>query len=199
MRVVAQRWILLDRIVPLWRESVVVMLERFLDRYPGLRDPAVRRYALIALLGVFGGSIAIGFIVSAALGRAGVEVSPVQVMTGVLVLLLITVVGDAADAPPAPDPRKERIARLTSALEQASELVDELRRDITEGEELASRAQADAERYERLRALKREEVEAVAQEFGSQIRSGDRRNIVISFATNVVTGAVFFALGLLVG
>jgi multidrug resistance efflux pump len=85
---------------------------------------------------------------------------------------------------------------LTAALEQATDLVDELRAEIAEGEALAERYQSDLARYEQLAALKREEVAAIAVEIRSEVRSGDQCGIAVALATNAVIGAVFFGLGL---
>ncbi len=166
------------------------------DRWPGLRDGKVRRMLVLALAGIAAGMISVSFFIARGLRTAGVEVAEWQVLLALLAIAGTSVLQETVNRPPPPRPRKERIRELTAALEQATELVDELRAEIAEGEQLAERYKADIARYEQLAALRRQEVEAVALELRSELRSGERRGIVLALLTNALVGAAFFALGL---
>jgi hypothetical protein len=166
------------------------------DRWPGLKDPRLRRTFLLVVAGITAGVIAVSFALAEGLRSAGFEVSEWQVLLALMGLGAVSVLQGEIDRPPPPPPRKERIRELTMALEQATDLVDELRTEIAQGEELAARYQADVARFEHLAALKREEVQAVAVELRSEVRLGSRRGMAVGLLTNTVVGAAFFALGL---
>lgn len=165
-------------------------------RWPGLRDPKLRRTFMVVFAGIAFGVVAASFALSEVLRSAGLDVEAWQVFLALLGLVAVSIIQGELDRPPQPHPRKERIRELTAALEQATDLVEELRAEIAQGEQVAARYQADIARFEQLAALKREEVEAIAVELRSEVRSGERRGIAVGLVTNTIVGAAFFALGL---
>jgi hypothetical protein len=88
----------------------------------------------------------------------------------------------------------ERMDRLTHSLKEAIDLIDQIEGEIRDRHALATRLQEDVRRYERLAALKGEEVEAVAQLFRAELHLETRRSFWRSAALN----SVFFLLGVAV-
>jgi hypothetical protein len=86
---------------------------------------------------------------------------------------------------------EQRIRRLISALSEAATTVEQIEDEIRERHELAQQLQADVRKYERLREVNQEEVEAVAQVLGGELRKGERRSFLTGFLLNLV----FFVLG----
>jgi ABC-type multidrug transport system fused ATPase/permease subunit len=88
---------------------------------------------------------------------------------------------------------EQRIARLTQALSESSHVIQEIEEEMRERSELVERLKRDAQTYERLRNINREEAESVAQALGGELRKEGRR----SFRANLVMSFAFFLLGVL--
>jgi len=86
-----------------------------------------------------------------------------------------------------------RIRRLTTSLSEAVDLIDGIEKEIDSRQTLVGRLQKDVKRYTKLAALKKGEVEAVAQSLRGEIQREERR----SFWQNVGLNAFFFGLGIL--
>jgi vacuolar-type H+-ATPase subunit I/STV1 len=89
---------------------------------------------------------------------------------------------------------EERIKQLTSSLEDASKVVGEVEQEIEERRELARKLEQDVETYKNVVALKKDEVEAVAQLLRGELKKEGRRG----FIQNLVVNFLFFVVGVLV-
>jgi hypothetical protein len=85
----------------------------------------------------------------------------------------------------------QRIIRLTSALSKAARMIQEVEAEIREHGELVDKLRRDAETYEKLKDLHREEVEAVAQTLKGELVEQGRR----SRWGDVLMGTAFLFLG----
>jgi septal ring factor EnvC (AmiA/AmiB activator) len=88
---------------------------------------------------------------------------------------------------------EQRIARLTTALSESSHVIQEIEAEMKDRTELVEKLKRDAETYERLRNINREEAEAVAQALGGELRKEGRRSLLTNFLMNFV----FFVLGVI--
>jgi flagellar biosynthesis/type III secretory pathway M-ring protein FliF/YscJ len=86
---------------------------------------------------------------------------------------------------------EQRIARLTTALSESSSVIQEIETEMKDRTELVEKLKRDAETYERLRNINREEAEAVAQALGGELRKEGRRSLL----TNLFMNFGFFVLG----
>jgi t-SNARE complex subunit (syntaxin) len=86
---------------------------------------------------------------------------------------------------------EQRIARLTTALSESSHVIQEIEEEMKDRTELVEKLKEDADRYERLSNINREEAEAVAQALGGELRKEGRRSLLTNFLMNFV----FFVLG----
>jgi flagellar biosynthesis/type III secretory pathway M-ring protein FliF/YscJ len=86
---------------------------------------------------------------------------------------------------------EQRIARLTTALSESSHVIQEIEAEMKDRTELVEKLKRDAETYERLRNINREEAEAVAQALGGELRKEGRRSLLTNFFMNFG----FFVLG----
>jgi ABC-type multidrug transport system fused ATPase/permease subunit len=86
---------------------------------------------------------------------------------------------------------EQRIARLTTALSESSHVIEEIEVEMKDRTELVEKLKRDAETYERLRNINREEAEAVAQALGGELRKEGRRSLLTNFFMNFG----FFVLG----
>jgi flagellar biosynthesis/type III secretory pathway M-ring protein FliF/YscJ len=86
---------------------------------------------------------------------------------------------------------EQRIARLTRALSESSHVIQEIEAEMKDRTELVEKLKRDAETYERLRNINREEAEAVAQALGGELRKEGRRSLFTNFFMNFG----FFVLG----
>jgi hypothetical protein len=86
---------------------------------------------------------------------------------------------------------EQRIARLTTALSESSHVIEEIEVEMKDRTELVEKLKRDAETYERLRNINREEAEAVAQALGGELRKEGRRSLFTNFFMNFG----FFVLG----
>jgi septal ring factor EnvC (AmiA/AmiB activator) len=86
---------------------------------------------------------------------------------------------------------EQRIARLTTALSESSHVIQEIEAEMKDRTELVEKLKRDAETYERLRNINREEAEAVAQALGGELRKEGRRSLL----TNLLMNFGFFVLG----
>jgi ribosomal protein L18 len=86
---------------------------------------------------------------------------------------------------------EQRITRLTTALSESSHVIQEIEAEMQDRTALVEKLKRDAETYERLRDINREEAEAVAQALGDELRKEGRR----SFLTNFLMNFGFFVLG----
>jgi flagellar biosynthesis/type III secretory pathway M-ring protein FliF/YscJ len=79
---------------------------------------------------------------------------------------------------------EQRIARLTTALSESSHVIQEIEAEMKNRTELVEKLKRDAETYERLRNINREEAEAVAQALGGELRKEGRRSLLTNFLMN---------------
>ena len=86
---------------------------------------------------------------------------------------------------------EQRIQRLTNSLSEAANVAGEIEAEIRRRQGVAERLQQDIQQYERLREVNQEEIEAVAQVLGGQLRKEGRR----SFWVGVLMNFVFFVFG----
>jgi hypothetical protein len=86
---------------------------------------------------------------------------------------------------------EQRIARLTTALSESSRVIQEIEEEMKDRTELVEKLKEDADRYERLSNINREEAEAVAQALGGELRKEGRRSLLTNFLMNFG----FFVLG----
>jgi hypothetical protein len=86
-----------------------------------------------------------------------------------------------------------RIRKLTTSLTGAVDLINGIEREIEGRQALVGKLQKDVKRYTKLAALKKDEVEAVAQSLRGEIQREERR----SFWRHVALNAFFFILGIL--
>jgi hypothetical protein len=89
---------------------------------------------------------------------------------------------------------EQRVNRLTSALTEATRTIEEIEREMRERQSTVDRLRRDAETYERLKEVNREEVEAVAEVLDVRLQKEGRR----SFWVNVAMNFGFFVLGAVV-
>lgn len=89
---------------------------------------------------------------------------------------------------------EERINKLTSALQESSRLVAEVEKEIQMRQSLVVELKSDAEKYQKLVSLNREQVDAVAQILQGELRKEGSR----SFWKGVAVNFIFFVLGALV-
>jgi t-SNARE complex subunit (syntaxin) len=88
---------------------------------------------------------------------------------------------------------EERINKLTSSLQESTNLIAEVESEISERSALVEKLKKDAETYEQLVKLKASEVEAVAQLLRGELKKEGSR----SFWKGVLVNFLFFALGLI--
>lgn len=86
-----------------------------------------------------------------------------------------------------------RINKLSAALKESSRLVGEVEDEISKRQALVTELQQDAERYQKLVSINREQVDAVAQLIQGELRKEGRK----SFWAGVAINFVFFSLGAL--
>jgi TolA-binding protein len=92
-----------------------------------------------------------------------------------------------------PENLESRINKLAAALKESSRLVGEVEDEISKRQSLVNELQQDAERYQRLVSINREQVEAVAQLLQGELRKEGRK----SFWGGVAVNFVFFSFGAL--
>jgi flagellar biosynthesis/type III secretory pathway M-ring protein FliF/YscJ len=86
---------------------------------------------------------------------------------------------------------EQRINRLTSALSESAHTIEVVEAEIKERSDLVEKLRRDAETYEQLKNMNREEAEAVAQALRGELETQGRR----SFWSNAAMNFVFFVLG----
>jgi hypothetical protein len=92
----------------------------------------------------------------------------------------------------------ERIADLSRSLQGAAEAMAAIETEVAERHHLVDRLRADAERYERLVRLNRDEVEAVAQTLRGEVRREGTRGFWLNTIVNVILVGVGIGIGLLI-
>jgi Trm5-related predicted tRNA methylase len=92
-----------------------------------------------------------------------------------------------------PENLESRIIKLSAALKESSRLVGEVEDEISKRQALVTALQQDADRYQKLVSINREQVEAVAQLLQGELRKEGRK----SFWGGVAVNFVFFSLGAL--
>jgi len=92
-----------------------------------------------------------------------------------------------------PETLEVRINKLSNALKESGRLVGEVEDEIAKRQALVVELQRDADRYRKLVAINREQVEAVAQLLQGELRKEGRK----SFWGGVIVNFVFFCLGAL--
>jgi len=88
----------------------------------------------------------------------------------------------------------ERISRLSKSLKESIALTNEIESEIKQRHELASKLQADVERFEHLAKLKESEIEAVAQTLRGELKSEGTK----SFWKSILVSMFFFIAGVVV-
>ena len=86
---------------------------------------------------------------------------------------------------------EDRINKLTSALKESSHLVTEVEIEINERKNLVKELQKDAEKYEKLVSINKDQVEAVAQLLQGELRKEGNK----SFWKGIMVNFIFFVLG----
>ena len=89
---------------------------------------------------------------------------------------------------------EHRISKLTKALTDASRAISEMESEIKTRSSVVEKLRADAEFYERLAGLKKDELEAVGQVLRGELRREGRHALWRSALVN----GLFFTSGLLV-
>ena len=92
-----------------------------------------------------------------------------------------------------PETLEIRINKLASALKESSKLVTEVESEISARQELVLELQKDAQRYEQLIHLNKEQVDAVAQVLQGELRKEGNKSLWRGAAVNFI----FFVLGAL--
>jgi hypothetical protein len=112
----------------------------------------------------------------------------------------LSVLGPLIEIVVAEPPRRDRtIGEVIEALQDASTLVQELEADLQERTNELVRLQERHDSLTRLTAVEEEEARALLGEVEASVGRGRRRDYLVALLINVLTGAVFFALGLWVG
>ena len=93
---------------------------------------------------------------------------------------------------------EDRIATLTDSLKSSIEVISELESEIDNRSKMVSKLKDDAERYEKLKVLNEEQVEAIAQTFRGEIKSESKKSIWRNAIINFVVALLFFLLGYLI-
>ena len=86
---------------------------------------------------------------------------------------------------------EDRINKLTSALQQSSHLVAEVEKEIETRKALVLELKKDADKYQNLVNLNKEQVDAVAQLLQGELRKEGSK----SFWKGVIANFVFFIMG----
>jgi TolA-binding protein len=86
---------------------------------------------------------------------------------------------------------EDRINKLTSALKESSHLVTEVEAEINERRNLVQELQKDAEKYEKLVSMNKDQVEAVAQLLQGELKKEGNK----SFWKGILANFIFFVLG----
>jgi uncharacterized coiled-coil protein SlyX len=89
---------------------------------------------------------------------------------------------------------EQRIGRLGKSLSESVRLIDEIKNEIESRQALLSRLRDDVKTYERLKAVKQTEVDAVIQSLRGEIRKEGRRSFWRDFAVKLL----FFVMGVVV-
>jgi ABC-type multidrug transport system fused ATPase/permease subunit len=91
------------------------------------------------------------------------------------------------------DSLESRISRLGKALQESSALISEMESEIQDRHKLAAKLAKDAESYQQLITLNREQVEAISSALRTEIAAEGKRAFWKNFAQNLgffVAGAV---------
>lgn len=86
---------------------------------------------------------------------------------------------------------EDRIDKLTDALKESSHLVSEVENEINARKNLVQELQEDAEKYQKLISMNKEQVEAVAQLLQGELQKEGKK----SFWKGVLANFIFFVLG----
>lgn len=92
---------------------------------------------------------------------------------------------------PSGETLENRIEKLTSALKESSRLVSEVEREIQSRKTLVDELREDADKYQKLVSLNRDQVESVAQLLQAELRKEGTK----SFWKGAALNFVFFAIG----
>ncbi len=93
---------------------------------------------------------------------------------------------------------EERVRKLGNALASSARAIDEIEGEVQARQQLVASLEADAKRYETLRALHRDEVDAIAQLVRGEMRAEGNRLSRRQFWLGVLQNAIFFAGGVVV-
>ena len=101
-------------------------------------------------------------------------------------------------ASPKPSLREQNLQQAVSALRQASELVQALDRDLQARIGELHQLQDQYEHYSHLVTIEEEKASALLDQVQTTVDRGRKREWVIAAIINLVTGAILFALGIVV-
>lgn len=90
---------------------------------------------------------------------------------------------------------EERVRTLGDALADSARAIDEIEKETRARQQLVAALEADAKRYEQIRELHRDEVEAVAQLVRSEVRTEHNRASKRQFWLSFLQNLLFFAAG----
>jgi len=113
--------------------------------------------------------------------------------TAIMVKSLERILEKKLQSPGTQETIEERIKKLTSSLQESTNLIAEVESEISERSALVEKLKKDADTYEQLVKLKEPEVEAVAQLLRGELKKEGSR----SFWKGVLVNFLFFALGLI--
>ena len=98
---------------------------------------------------------------------------------------------EASEGTAAGESPQQRADRLSQALREAVDVIEEFRAEIAQGQQTADRLQMDIERYEELARLGREDMEAVARVLRTELQEESGR----SFRRDLTMNGGFLILG----
>jgi hypothetical protein len=109
--------------------------------------------------------------------------------------LLTGVIGTEPNAGNSQQTLEQRIALLTTNLDQASSAISDIEREIDERRQIVSRLEEQRQIAEAITTLNKEQVEAVAQLFKGEVEASNRRSFWRDIWVTVAVSAFFYILG----
>jgi ABC-type multidrug transport system fused ATPase/permease subunit len=120
----------------------------------------------------------------------------IGIVSAVLALLFLMLFLDRfINRRPNPNTRSQRVARLTTALDEAVGTIEGIRREVEEGHALLAQLQSDTEVNRQLSDMSKEQSDAVWKTAAEIIRAENRRQMPVNVATQLVVGIVVALVG----
>lgn len=94
---------------------------------------------------------------------------------------------------------QDRISDLTKNLKSSVAVITEIETEISKRKELAQHLEADIERYEKLKEISKEQMEAVSQILRIPLQKESRKSLIINGIINFVVAFGFFIIGYFIG